>query len=92
MANKIDRMAGTVLISRCLGHERSTHNRHYSEILGRPTWGRFRFADHAAKTDMVASMLIERFIQGAAGVVWLALDAPQELTGRFLRDGKVIPW
>ena len=24
--------------------------------------------------------------------VWLALDAPQDLTGKFLRDRKVIPW
>jgi len=30
--------------------------------------------------------------QGVAGVVWLALDAPQELIGKFLRNGKVIPW
>jgi hypothetical protein len=30
--------------------------------------------------------------QGAAGPVWLALDAPQDFTGQFVRDGKVIPW
>jgi hypothetical protein len=30
--------------------------------------------------------------QGAAGAVWLALDAPQDFTGNFTRDGKVIPW
>ena len=30
--------------------------------------------------------------QGAAGAVWLALDAPQDLTGKFVRDHKVIPW
>jgi len=30
--------------------------------------------------------------QGAAGIVWLATDAPQNLTGKFLRDRKVIPW
>jgi NAD(P)-dependent dehydrogenase (short-subunit alcohol dehydrogenase family) len=30
--------------------------------------------------------------QGAAGIVWLALDAPQDLSGKFLRDRNVIPW
>jgi len=24
--------------------------------------------------------------------VWLALDAPQDLSGKFLRDRKVIAW
>jgi hypothetical protein len=24
--------------------------------------------------------------------VWLAAEAPQELTGKFLRDRKEIPW
>jgi len=30
--------------------------------------------------------------QGAAGIVWLAADAPQEKTGLFWRDREVIPW
>jgi hypothetical protein len=30
--------------------------------------------------------------EGAAGIVWLAVDAPQDLTGQFLRDREVIPW
>ena len=30
--------------------------------------------------------------EAAESVVWLALDAPQELNGKFLRHGKVIPW
>ncbi len=30
--------------------------------------------------------------QGAAGAVWLALDAPQDLTGSFVRDREGIPW
>ena len=30
--------------------------------------------------------------EAAAAVVWLALDAPPELNGKFLRDGRVIPW
>ena len=30
--------------------------------------------------------------QGADTAVWLALDVPQDLTGKFLRDRKVIAW
>ncbi|HWH68739.1 MAG TPA: SDR family NAD(P)-dependent oxidoreductase [Candidatus Sulfotelmatobacter sp.] len=30
--------------------------------------------------------------EGAAGIVWLAADAPQEKTGLFWRDREVIPW
>lgn len=30
--------------------------------------------------------------EGAAGIVWLATAAPQSLTGKFVRDRKVIPW
>jgi NAD(P)-dependent dehydrogenase (short-subunit alcohol dehydrogenase family) len=30
--------------------------------------------------------------EGADGIVWLATQAPQTLTGRFLRDRRVIPW
>jgi hypothetical protein len=30
--------------------------------------------------------------EGADTPVWLALDASQNLTGKFLRDRKVIPW
>ena len=44
------------------------------------------------KTDMGGTDADREVSQGAAGVVWLALDAPQELTGKFLRDGNVIPW
>jgi NAD(P)-dependent dehydrogenase (short-subunit alcohol dehydrogenase family) len=44
------------------------------------------------KTDMGGSHADREVSQVAAGVVWLALDAPQELTGEFLRDGNVIPW
>ena len=44
------------------------------------------------KTDMGGTHADREVSQGAAGVVWLALDAQQELTGRFLRDGNVIPW
>jgi hypothetical protein len=30
--------------------------------------------------------------KGAETPVWLATEAPQELTGKFLRDKKQIPW
>jgi len=30
--------------------------------------------------------------QGADTIVWLATDAPQKLTGKFVRDRKEIPW
>jgi len=30
--------------------------------------------------------------QGADTVVWLALDAPATLRGRFVKDREVIPW
>jgi hypothetical protein len=30
--------------------------------------------------------------EGAAGIVWLAADAPKELTGKFFRDGREIEW
>jgi hypothetical protein len=30
--------------------------------------------------------------QGADTAVWLALDAPRSLTGKFVRNRKVIPW
>jgi NAD(P)-dependent dehydrogenase (short-subunit alcohol dehydrogenase family) len=30
--------------------------------------------------------------EGADTIVWLASEAPQDLTGKFLRDRKEIPW
>ncbi len=27
-----------------------------------------------------------------AGIVWLAAEAPQDFTGNFVRDRKIIPW
>ena len=36
--------------------------------------------------------VVDPMVLGAAGIVWLAVDAPQNLTGKFLRDRKVIPW
>jgi NAD(P)-dependent dehydrogenase (short-subunit alcohol dehydrogenase family) len=44
------------------------------------------------KTDMGGSNAERDVSQGADTPVWLALDAPQGLTGKFIRDRKVIPW
>jgi NAD(P)-dependent dehydrogenase (short-subunit alcohol dehydrogenase family) len=44
------------------------------------------------KTDMGGANAERDVSQGADTAVWLALDAPQNLTGKFLRDRKVIPW
>jgi NAD(P)-dependent dehydrogenase (short-subunit alcohol dehydrogenase family) len=44
------------------------------------------------RTDMGGSAAPRSVQQGADTPVWLALDAPQTLTGRFLRDREVIPW
>jgi NAD(P)-dependent dehydrogenase (short-subunit alcohol dehydrogenase family) len=44
------------------------------------------------RTDMGGSAAPRSVEQGADTPVWLALDAPQTLTGKFLRDREVIPW
>lgn len=44
------------------------------------------------RTDMGGRGATRSVEQGADTIVWLATDAPQELTGKFLRDRKEIPW
>jgi NAD(P)-dependent dehydrogenase (short-subunit alcohol dehydrogenase family) len=44
------------------------------------------------RTDMGGPGASRDVSTGADTAVWLALDAPQTLTGKFLRDRKVIPW
>lgn len=44
------------------------------------------------KTDMGGANADREVSEGAAGAVWLTLDAPQDLTGKFIRDREVIPW
>ena len=44
------------------------------------------------KTDMGGPNAERDLAEGANIPVWLALDAPQDLTGKFVRDRKVIPW
>ena len=44
------------------------------------------------KTDMGGANADRDVAEGADTAVWLALDAPEKLTGKFVRDRKVIPW
>jgi NAD(P)-dependent dehydrogenase (short-subunit alcohol dehydrogenase family) len=44
------------------------------------------------KTNMGGPHATLEVAYGADTAVWLALDAPQKLTGKFVRDRKVIPW
>ena len=44
------------------------------------------------RTDMGGSDASRSVQEGADTVTWLATEAPSDLTGKFLRDRKVIPW
>jgi len=44
------------------------------------------------RTDMGGQGAARSVEEGADTIVWLAADAPQNLTGKFLRDRKEIPW
>ena len=44
------------------------------------------------RTDMGGENATRSVAEGAAGIVWLAADAPQSETSKFWRDRKVIPW
>ncbi len=44
------------------------------------------------RTDMGGKSATRSVEEGADTIVWLAAEAPQELTGKFLRDRKEIPW
>jgi NAD(P)-dependent dehydrogenase (short-subunit alcohol dehydrogenase family) len=44
------------------------------------------------KTAMGGAHAEREVSQGADTAVWLALDAPQDVTGKFVRDRQVIPW
>lgn len=56
-----------------------------------------KFAVNAAHPGWVRTRLGTNWAprsveEGADTIVWLALDAPQSLTGKFLHDRKEIPW
>jgi NAD(P)-dependent dehydrogenase (short-subunit alcohol dehydrogenase family) len=44
------------------------------------------------RTDMGGRNATRSVEEGADTIAWLASNAPQELTGKFLRDRKEIPW
>lgn len=44
------------------------------------------------RTEMGGEGATRSIAEGASGITWLAADAPQDLTGRFVKDRKVIPW
>jgi NAD(P)-dependent dehydrogenase (short-subunit alcohol dehydrogenase family) len=44
------------------------------------------------RTDMGGQGATRSVEEGADTIVWLAADAPQKLSGKFLRDRKEIPW
>jgi NAD(P)-dependent dehydrogenase (short-subunit alcohol dehydrogenase family) len=44
------------------------------------------------RTEMGGENATRSVGEGAATIVWLATDAPQDLTGKFIKDRKVIPW
>ncbi len=44
------------------------------------------------RTDMGGANATRSVQEGADTIVWLASEAPQDLTGKFLRDRKEIPW
>ena len=44
------------------------------------------------RTDMGGGNATRSVQEGADTIVWLASEAPHDLTGKFLRDRKEIPW
>jgi NAD(P)-dependent dehydrogenase (short-subunit alcohol dehydrogenase family) len=44
------------------------------------------------RTEMGGEDASRSVEEGADTIVWLATEAPQDLTGKFLRDRKEIPW
>ena len=44
------------------------------------------------RTEMGGENANRSVEEGADTIVWLASEAPQDLTGKFVRDRKEIPW
>src|SRR6266705_330938 len=48
------------------------------------------YRDRLRSSNTVAAAV--SVAEGASGIAWLAAEAPQNQTGKFVRDRKVIPW
>lgn len=68
-------------ITRQLAHELQEKNISVNAVC--PGW---------VRTDLGGSRAPRSVEQGAETPVWLATEASQDLTGKFLRDKHVIPW
>lgn len=68
-------------ITRHLAHELKGENISVNSVC--PGW---------VQTDMGGQGAMRSVEKGAETPVWLASEAPQELSGNFLRDKKKIPW
>ena len=44
------------------------------------------------RTEMGGEGATRSVAEGAATIIWLATDAPHDLTGKFVKDRRVIPW
>ena len=44
------------------------------------------------RTDMGGANATRSVAEGASGIVWSVTEAPQNQTGKFFQDRKVIPW
>ncbi|HEY2800737.1 MAG TPA: SDR family NAD(P)-dependent oxidoreductase [Chthoniobacterales bacterium] len=44
------------------------------------------------RTDMGGAGATRSVGEGASDIVWLGAEAPHDLTGKFIKDRKVIPW
>ena len=68
-------------ITRHLAHELEEKNISVNAVC--PGW---------VRTDMGGAGASRSVAKGAETPVWLALNAPQDVTGKFFRDKKEIPW
>jgi NAD(P)-dependent dehydrogenase (short-subunit alcohol dehydrogenase family) len=68
-------------ITRQLAHELEEKNISVNAVC--PGW---------VRTDMGGAGASRSVAKGAETPVWLAAEAPQKITGKFLRDKKEIPW
>ena len=66
--------------------------RQFSLTLGREGIAVNSVCPGWCRTEMGGANATRSVEEGAAGIIWLAVDAPQNFTGKFVRDGKEIKW